>query len=285
MNEGTDSQQLPSVLPQSHPVPVLSKLVNYNISPVAENIIPLQPSSRVSNNGYYVMPDFNHSLTDLGEKFGQLTREDKKMKLINKENNVYFLNFVKKWYDNYKGKRNSRIENTLSVQMQYDNKTVCGDLDTGCNVSLINYSLVKNKEDIFPVKADSFIAGNGSNIEVMGVILLKINIQGIEYKVNAFVLKDVIFEILLGNNFFLEHGLIVDFRKKEITFDTGDSIKMDQIWVEYWVEYWVKYWALWLEPATNTLTITYLTLLVRTFLLVFASLLIDKVTLSFDKKK
>jgi len=87
-NEGTGSQQPSSVLPQSHPVLVdnqlltnallllmeqnkvlLSRLVNDNTPPLAENnIVPLQPSSRVPNNGYYVMPDFNHSLAEFSSR-------------------------------------------------------------------------------------------------------------------------------------------------------------------------------------------------------------------------
>lgn len=74
-NEDTDSQRLSSVLPQSHPVPgdnqlltnallslmeqnkvLLSRLVNDNTPPRMQSCTP--------NNGYYVMPDFNHSLTD-----------------------------------------------------------------------------------------------------------------------------------------------------------------------------------------------------------------------------
>ncbi len=42
------------------------------------------------------MPQFEKlEMTGLERKFGQLTREDKKIKLINKENNEY-LHFVKK---------------------------------------------------------------------------------------------------------------------------------------------------------------------------------------------
>jgi len=57
---------------------------------------------------------------------------------------------------------------------------------------------------------------NGSKTKITECWLLKINIQGIEYEINVHlnVLKDIIFKILLGNDFCLKHGIIIDFRKK-----------------------------------------------------------------------
>jgi len=176
--------------------------------------------------------------TGLGEKLGQLTREDKKIKLVNKENNVYFLQFIKKIIKKYKDFKDElyRITNPLKVIIQYDHQSVYGTLDTGCNFSMIDYSLVKNKEDIVPGTEFDLQTGNGSKSKLEGEILLKIKINGYEYEINAFVLKGATFNIILGNDFFFKYGLIVDYKKKEIRFDNGDSIKMDPIWLEYLVK-------------------------------------------------
>jgi hypothetical protein len=70
-------------------------------------------------------------------------------------------------------------------------------------------------------------------LENTGTILLKIKIQDIEYEIKTYVLKGLIFKILLGNNFCLKYGLIIDFGKKEIQFKTGNSMEMDKVWAEY----------------------------------------------------
>jgi len=171
--------------------------------------------------------------TGLGEKLGQLTREDKKIKLINKGNNVYFLHFVKKWYKGVK-EQLYRVIFPLKVIIHYDKQRLYGLLDTGSNVSLINYSLVENKEEIIPVRSSLIKCANGTKSKAKGEILLKIKIKGYTYEINALVLESATFNILLGNNFLFKYGLIIDYRKNEITFKSGDIIKMDPLWLDYW---------------------------------------------------
>jgi len=67
----------------------------------------------------------------------------------------------------------------------------------------------------------------------MGTTQLKINILETEYEINAYVIKGLTCEFLLGNNFCLKYNLVIDFDNKTINFKTGDSINMDKIWVEY----------------------------------------------------
>ncbi|KAE9534032.1 hypothetical protein AGLY_008768 [Aphis glycines] len=91
--------------------------------------------------------------------------------------------------------------------MQFENKIEHAILDTGSNISCIECSLIKNKEEIIPEK--------------------------IKYEIKAYVLKGLICGFLLSNNFCFKYGLVIDLGKKEIKFNTRDSIKMDKIWAEH----------------------------------------------------
>jgi len=53
----------------------------------------------------------------------------------------------------------------------------------------IEYSLIKNKEEIIPEKQTLITGAGDSVLKNMGTILLKINIQGIKYEIKAYVLK------------------------------------------------------------------------------------------------
>ncbi len=103
------------------------------------------------------------------------------------------------------------------------------------------YRILLNKKQrrnfsIVPEKQTIITSANDSELENMGTILLKINIQGTKYEIKAYVLKGLTCRLLLGNNFCLKYGLVIHFKKKEIRFYTGDNInniKMDKIWAEH----------------------------------------------------
>lgn len=106
--------------------------------------------------------------TGLGEKFGQTTREDNKTKikmgLDNNEKEEY-LHFVRKWHENKFIKYESneqdetmRKNRVSSIKMQFENKIEHAILDTGSNISCVEYSLIKNKDEIVPEK-QTFITG------------------------------------------------------------------------------------------------------------------------------
>lgn len=73
---------------------------------------------------------------------------------------------------------------------------------------------IKNKEEIVPEKQT--LITDADVLKNMGTILLKINIQGIEYEIKTYaVLKGLICGFLLGNNFCLKYGLVIDFGKRK----------------------------------------------------------------------
>jgi len=57
--------------------------------------VPLQPSSRVPNNGYYVMPDFNHSLAEFS---GRESNSEARAWL----NSIESVAKLHNWPDNFK---------------------------------------------------------------------------------------------------------------------------------------------------------------------------------------
>lgn len=179
---------------------------------------------------------------------------------IQKKNSMSFLK--KKWYENIKVRNYAnkidqykeqlknncksdknelltKLDNikkknqVLSIEIQFQNKKEQAIIDTGSNISCIEYSFIKNKNLITPEKQTTITRADNSILENMDTIQLKINILGTEYEINAYVIKDLTYEILLGNNFCLKYNVVIDFNNKVINFKTGDSIKMDKIWVEY----------------------------------------------------
>ena len=121
----------------------------------------------------------------------------------------------------------------LSIEIQYQEKIKQAIIDTGSNISCIEYSFIKNKNSIKPEPRTMITGADDSILKNMGTTQLKFNILGTEYEINAYVIKGLTCEFLLGNNFCLKYNIVIDFDNKTINFKTGESIEMDKIWVEH----------------------------------------------------
>lgn len=133
---------------------------------------------------------------------------------------------------NYQHSDMERKQRVLSIKINIDNIERHAIIDTGSNISCIDYSLINNI-DLIKTKENIKITGaDNSELEQLGRIDLKIKINNITYMVDAFVINGLSCKILLGNDFHIKNSLIINFEEKYLKLN-NDTIRMDQIWYNY----------------------------------------------------
>lgn len=118
--------------------------------------------------------------------------------------------------------RNQRV---LSLKVEFDGNEIYAIIDTGSNLSFVEYSLIKDKQHIKP-KEQIIITGAGNDELVqIGTTELTIKINKFQYQIKAYVIKSLNCKLLLGNDFNIKYNLIVDFKNKNIRIENNNIIK------------------------------------------------------------
>lgn len=105
-------------------------------------------------------------------------------------------------------------------------------LDTGSNLSCIDFSLTENKQLIKP--KDNIIITSVDNTELkpLGRTEITIKIKNDHYHINAYVIEGLHCKLLLGNDFNIENNVIIDFKNRNIQIK-NNTIQMDKLWYDY----------------------------------------------------
>lgn len=103
-------------------------------------------------------------------------------------------------------------------------------LDTGSTYSLIQESLwcrVKRpKEELNPGQDCAFVLANGQVHHALGYAEMKVILQGQEWKLDVYVMKDshLAFPVVIGLDFLSLSGLILDFRRDCYALPCGNEV-------------------------------------------------------------
>ncbi|KAL4154128.1 hypothetical protein QTP88_001961 [Uroleucon formosanum] len=115
----------------------------------------------------------------------------------------------------------------LSIKIEIDNIERHAIIDTGSNLSCIDYSLIKNISQIKSKEKIKITGADNSELEQLGKIDFEIKINKVSYVVDAFVIKGLSCKILLGNDFHIKNNLIINFEDKYLKLNK-DIILMDE---------------------------------------------------------
>jgi len=125
-----------------------------------------------------------------------------------------------------------RKQRVLSIKIEVDDIERYAIIDTGSNISCIDYSLVNNISQIKSKENIKITGADNSELEQLGKIDFKIKINKVTYIIDAFVIKGLSCKILLGNDFHIKNNLIINFEDKYLTLN-NDIILMDEVWYNY----------------------------------------------------
>ena len=98
------------------------------------------------------------------------------------------------------------------------NKSYIGLVDSGSDVSLIDWSVFenipsKNILKIWKSRPTKLNSASGHGIKSLGKATISMQIKGEHYKVNFILTKGFKFDVLLGSDFIYEHNATIDFQK------------------------------------------------------------------------
>jgi hypothetical protein len=110
----------------------------------------------------------------------------------------------------------------LSINVEHEGIEKHAIIDTGSNISCINVSLIKNLQCIKNKEQVTITGANNSKLDQVGKINLMIKINNQQYFIDAFVIKGLNCEILLGNNFNIKNNLIINFKNKNIKINNDE---------------------------------------------------------------
>ena len=104
------------------------------------------------------------------------------------------------------------------------NKSYIGLVDSGSDVSLIDWSVFenipsKNILKIWKSKPTQLNSASGHGIKSLGKATISMQIKGEHYKVNFILTKGFKFDVLLGSDFIYEHNATIDFQKNVMIID------------------------------------------------------------------
>ena len=123
-------------------------------------------------------------------------------------------------------------QRVLSMIVEIEGNEIYAILDTGSNLSCIDFSLTKNKQLIKP--KDNIIITGADNTELkqLGRTKITIKIKNDHYHINAYVIEGLHCKLLLGNDFNIKNNVIIDFKNRNIQIK-NNTIQMDKLWYDY----------------------------------------------------
>ncbi|KAF0682162.1 Retrovirus-related Pol polyprotein, partial [Aphis craccivora] len=123
-------------------------------------------------------------------------------------------------------------QRVLSIKVEYEGNEKYAILDTGSNLSCIDYSLTKNKQLMEPKENIIITGADNTELKQLGRIEITIQIKNYHYLINAYVIEGLHCKLLLGNDFNIKNNVIIDFKNRKIQI-TNNTIPMNEIWYDY----------------------------------------------------
>jgi len=123
-------------------------------------------------------------------------------------------------------------QRVLSIKVEYEGNEKYAILDTGSNLSCIDYSLTKNKQLMEPKENIIITGADNTELKQLGRTQITIKIKNYHYLINAYVIEGLRCKLLLGNDFNIKNNVIIDFKNRKIQI-TNNTIPMNEIWYDY----------------------------------------------------
>ena len=103
-------------------------------------------------------------------------------------------------------------------------------MDSGSACCLMDMSLLFKLPALRKVTVKSLpfecVSANSQTVEVVGSFVYKIRIHNYTWKIPFIVVENLLFPLILGNNFFLSTGLVLDFSVRKYSF----KFESDKVW-------------------------------------------------------
>jgi hypothetical protein len=113
----------------------------------------------------------------------------------------------------------SNVDTALSVQGKVGGSTEVMNivLDTGCNINIIDKTKVPKGTIIFKKDNSILLAANGSPLTILGDCNLVLTLENEIFNVTAKVVSGLRSDMLLGNEFLLQHKANINYMDRTIT--------------------------------------------------------------------
>jgi len=139
-----------------------------------------------------------------------------------RKSNLVFVNMTYSLDENIE-----QNNNLLFLKVKANEIDVISLVDTGSEVSIIDYRLsLRLACDIFPYDGPQLKAVNGSSVRVLGRTFIDVRVPEklCNRRICPIVVKNFDFDLLLGNDFNKNAGLVIDCSKNIIKFNSKNSI-------------------------------------------------------------
>ena len=155
---------------------------------------------------------------------------------IPNKNLRYEFSHISKDYniENIQNGQNSRfsmVNGDPLLPLAIGKQTVAGLIDTGCNFSVINHDIFQqlsrdDYEYLQIPKDTSATLADGSKIPLIGYVRLSIKLEGRKYTLEAYICRDISYQLILGTNFFAKHHINISFSDFKLSKEPSTRIRM-----------------------------------------------------------
>lgn len=120
-------------------------------------------------------------------------------------------------------------QKVLSIIVEHEGTEKFAIIDTGSNISCIDHSLIDNMKHIINKNKVVITGTDNSKLEQLGKTKLVIKINNNKYSIDAYVIKGLNCEILLGNDFNIKNNLIINFKDKILKLNKNVIIPLYEL--------------------------------------------------------
>ena len=110
------------------------------------------------------------------------------------------------------------IQQAVFVKGQVNEVSASLLVDTRSTVTLVHKRLLEGSQDaggeLLESSGGSVVTANGQPLRILGVIRSSFSVAGTEFRHDALVTEEVSQDCLLGADFLLSHGFVVDLKDK-----------------------------------------------------------------------
>jgi hypothetical protein len=113
--------------------------------------------------------------------------------------------------------------NSLTLNININNKQYLGLLDTGTSTSLISNKIIENEnlKSLINKNELGYIEFLNNNQNITGRILLNTIIENKKIQFSPFILSDLPYDIILGRDFMFDNKIIINFDNNTITLNNN----------------------------------------------------------------
>jgi len=117
---------------------------------------------------------------------------------------------------------------SLYIIALFENSNTPVTIDTGANICCVREELLPRNQVIMPTLTQLFGPDN-KPLYVLGITGFSLTIEKVEFKINAYVIRNLSSAIILGKDFLSNHNAIINFNDSYITLNNNINIKLNSV--------------------------------------------------------